>query len=105
MNTTVQSLQRRLVALGSPDERATASRPERRRVHRGAVGIRMVVMQRSSSRNVCVPGARQRRITMRPAERVKIIEWIAAFASVALVGVLMVTTLLLPRVHTMPENF
>jgi hypothetical protein len=30
---------------------------------------------------------------MRPAERVKIIEWIAAFASVALVGVLMVTTL------------
>jgi hypothetical protein len=54
----------------------------------------MVVMQRSSSRNVYVPGARQRRITMRPAERVKIIEWIAAFASVALVGVLMVTTLL-----------
>jgi hypothetical protein len=28
---------------------------------------------------------------MRPAERVKIIEWIAAFASVALVGVLMVS--------------
>lgn len=80
MNTTVQSLQRRLVALGSPDERATASRPERRSVHRGVAGIRMVVMQRSSLRNVSVPGARQRRITMRPAERVKIIEWIAAFA-------------------------
>jgi hypothetical protein len=50
-------------------------------------------LQHSPYRFVSLPGAHKRRIAMRPAERVKIIEWVSTIVSVAMLAVLLIATL------------